>query len=73
MAKRPNKKIIAFRLPGDLMKTLGAKATKQHVSRNKLVEFILRSYLAKSEAELRHMIENPPEDMTDAGQIDLFA
>ncbi|MDK4729369.1 hypothetical protein EVC08_041 [Rhizobium phage RHph_N65] len=73
MAKRPSKKIIAFRLPNDLMKTLSGKAAKQHVSRNKLVEFILRSYLAKSEAELRHMISNPPEDERDDQTIDLFA
>lgn len=73
MAKRPNKKIIAFRLPSDLMKTLGSKAAKQHVSRNKFVELILRNYTARSDQELREIIANPPEDVTDDKQIDLFA
>lgn len=72
MAKRPTKQIIAFRLPGDLMKTLGAKATKQHISRNKFVELILRNYLSKHDRELRDIVETPVEAPDDR-QVDLFA
>jgi hypothetical protein len=73
MAKRPTKKIIAFRLPGDLMKTLGTKATRQHVSRNKLVEFILRDYCGRTDKDLRDLIKNPQEEERDDQTIDLFA
>jgi hypothetical protein len=72
VAKKPTKKIIAFRLPGDVMKTLGAKAAKQHVSRNKFVEIILRQYLAKTDRELAELITNLVEAPDDR-QVDLFA
>lgn len=72
MAKKPVKKITTFRLPGELMKTLGAKAAKHHVSRSKFVELVLRNYVAKGDRELREIMETPVEAPDDR-QVDLFA
>lgn len=73
MAKKPDKKIIAFRLPDDVMKTLGSKAAKQHISRNKLVELILRSHLAKTDRELAEIVKHPVEGQVDASTLNIFA
>jgi hypothetical protein len=67
----PKKLIISFRLPPDLMKTMKAKAARQHISRNKLCELILRDHFAKPDRHLSELIN--AEDRSDANQIDLFA
>jgi hypothetical protein len=72
MAKIPTKKIFAFRLPDSVAKTLSKQAARQHVSRNKLVEFILRDYCVRPDRDLRDLLESTQEAASDE-QIDLFA
>jgi hypothetical protein len=47
-AKRSKaKKPVAFRLPNDVLTALKSISQKQHISRNKIVELILRDYITK--------------------------
>lgn len=63
--KREPSKAVAFRLPGDVIAMATAAAVDQHVSRNKLVELVLRTALEPGFARKK--------EVTDDGQIDLFA
>lgn len=70
------KRIIAFRMPADMMDLLKVRAAKQRVSRNMLTERILWDYLNRSDDALQALIDNPPPivDREAAGaQPDLFA
>ena len=44
--KQPTSRVISFRMPPDLIAAIGASAKSEHVSRNKLVELLLREHLA---------------------------
>lgn len=65
------KQIISFRLPPDLIKVLGQKAAKQHVSRNKLTELVLRHHFSQGDKHLSDLMEQ--EVLRDDKTIDLFA
>lgn len=69
--KLPVKKLISFRLPPDVIKTLTTKAIKQHVSRNKLTELILRDHFSRGDRHLSALIEQEPD--RDDRTLDMFA
>jgi metal-responsive CopG/Arc/MetJ family transcriptional regulator len=72
MADRPNKKIVSFRLPTDVLDTLETTVSRQRVvSRNKLVELILRDYCSRGEKSLQDMITDL--EARDEQTLDLFA
>lgn len=66
---RPRKaepsKAVAFRLPGDVIKLATTAAADQHISRNKLVELVLRTALEPGYARKK--------EVTHDGQYDLFS
>lgn len=74
MAPGPSTKITTMRLPKDLMKMIDRRAQKNHVSRTRMIEWILRDYLNKSDAELRDIVTGPAKEITaDENQADLFS
>lgn len=72
MASGPNTKITTMRLPKDLMKMLDRRAKKNQVSRTRLIEWLLRDYVAKPETELRDIVTGPRQEVVDARSIDIF-
>ncbi len=65
----PLSKPVAFRLPDDVIVLANKAANDQHVSRNKLVELVLRAALEPGYADQRDVAKQE----VDQQQIDLFA
>lgn len=73
MAPGPNTEITTMRLPKDLKKILARRAKKLDVTRTRLVVWLLRDCMGKSDAELRDIVTGPSQEVADVNQHDLFA
>lgn len=72
MAPGPNTAITTMRLPNVLMKMLDRRASKLKISRTRLVEWVLRDYCAKSDAEIRDIVTAPAKELPDENRLDIF-
>lgn len=72
MAPGPNTTITTMRMPNVLMKMLDRRASKLKISRTRLVEWVLRDYCTKSDAELKDIVTAPAKELPDEGQLDIF-
>lgn len=72
MAPGPNTTITTMRMPKSLMKMIDRRAAKLAISRTRFVEWVLRDYCAKSDAEIRDIVTAPAKEIPEDGQIDLF-
>lgn len=61
--------LTTMRLPKPLLDTLREHAEQQYVSRNKLIEFILRNYVN----EPQRFVSKLQREMADDATPDLFA
>jgi hypothetical protein len=73
MGRRPsNKQILTLRLSRDVMAALLLASNRKAISRNALVDMVLRQYLVDlGTKKIDAILANPPE-VPDARQINLF-
>jgi hypothetical protein len=73
MRKTTSNKIFSFRLPEDLVATLACHAALREVSRNKMIETVLRDYVDENDRALRYKLTAKQQEVAGDEQIDLFA
>ncbi len=72
MASGPNIRITTMRLHKALMKDMDRRAKKLGVTRTRLVEWVLRDYCNKPDAELKAVVTAPKQELPDERQLDIF-
>lgn len=70
MAVGPNTQRTTMYFPKDLLRMLDRRAKKNQVSRTRIIEWVLRDYVSKPDAELRDIVQSPKKEIVD---VDLFA
>lgn len=70
MAVGPNTQRTTMYFAKDLLRMIDRRAKKNQVSRTRMIEWVLRDYVNKSDAELRDIVTGPKKEVAD---VDLFA
>lgn len=70
MAVGPNTQRTTMYFAKDLLRMIDRRAKKHDVSRTRMIEWVLRDYVSKSDAELRDIVTAPKKEIVD---VDLFA